>query len=292
MTTPCTRLVARGFSLGLALIFTLTVIGCSSDDAVKSSTVLVPTVEEDVSESVAGSIAADNGGIIDELGDITELAQESAEFTLALKPEVAALPVYDSITGTWTLEINKERGYPNGQHYARYTRTYTYQYRNQDGEPQREWRVGQDTARSIHITVVDGNGYCRTLRLGGYQTQVLAQWVAQGANTDTLSISGACQRSGVDTLKSHQAVRTLAYQLAMQFSNLRCLRGAGSDAAGEVRGDLAANFTAAVTFMSGPAYGDTNVVRTMAIEMNQGEAQISVNGQSYSGDLATGDLGN
>jgi hypothetical protein len=281
-----------GFSTAaVAVIACMALIGCGSDDAVAPS-VLLPTVSEDISETVSSVLAADNGGVVDQLGDLSDLAQETFALMPSIKPlEGAAVPVYDSVNGVWTVQINRERGYPNGQRYARYSRTYTYQYRNQNGEPQKEWLIGQDTARSIHFTVVEGNGYCRTERLGGLQTQVAAQWIVTSAHADTLTISGTCRRAGIDTLKSNQAVRTLQYQLTMQFSNLRCLRGAGADAAGQVRGDLAAVFSAAVTFMSGQAYGETDFERTMSIQMAQGEANISINGQSYSGDLATGRLG-
>jgi len=273
--------------------WSMTLIGCSSDDSTAPSSALLPSADEDVAETVLGALATDNGGLTDQLGDLSSLATATA----SLAPSAASTPgmgtpSYDSTTGNWTVQLMKEQGLQAGQRYARYTRTYMYQYRDRNGEPQKSWLVGSDTARTMVFSIIDGSGYCRTGRYCGNQTRLTAQWTVANVHTDTLVIAGNCQMEGVDTLKSNQAQRALQYQLTLEFANMRCPRNVGEEATQQIQGELAASVLATVTFMNGQAYGETNIERNMTIQMAQGAARISVHGHTYQGDLTTGDIGN
>jgi hypothetical protein len=283
----------RIFIPAMILIFIIASIyfgaGCSSDEVTNTATD-VPIVNEDVSEIVARAIAVDNDGVLEELGQLVELTQDLSLAKVGKLAAVAGDPQYDSATYTWTVEVTSQYGLATGLIYAQHTHTYQYQYRNQSGEPQKEWINGLDTARTIQFQIMEGSGWCRTLNYRGQLIGASSEWIASGANTDTLTINGTCLRTGLDSLRTHDAVRTLQYQLSMTFNNIRCLRGDASEIDQQVQGELGCNFAANVAFMSGHAYGETNVVREMTVTMNQGQATIAIGDNTYESDLETGDL--
>ena len=276
-------------ALGITMIGMLVIGGCSKDDATAPQTTAVPTVDGDVFESVIAAIAEDDGGVVDQVGDLAAIADGTDSLACAAKPLAGiGVPVYDSATGTWQVQVMRQKGGPAEPFQTAYTWTYRYQYRNQSGEPLQHRVVGTDTAYSIQFEIVAGNGTCRTARLSQRVMSMTGTLVATGVNTDTIVINGACTRTGVDTLSSCQSVRTLEYQLELAFANVRCLRGQAEDISQQVRGDLSGNFVANVAFMSGYAYGETNITRTMEIAMGDGRATLAIGDGSYSGDLATG----
>jgi len=273
----------------LLLVFSL-FTGCSKDSATAPLNTDIPTANKDISEAVAGSIAMDNGGIVDQLADLAAIATESDSFTVAkLWAGSIGAPNYDSATGTWRLQFTRERGESGGPFHAIFTRTYTYQYRNGNGEPQRQWVVNSDTACSIQFGILEGSGECRTLRICKQLTNMNGSWLATGVNTDTITISGTYECIGLDTLRSYQAVRAMQYQLNLMFTNIRCLRGKSVDFSRQVTGNMSGTFLANVAFMSGYSYGETNIFRNMNIAMAEGDANITIGSERFMGDLATGE---
>jgi hypothetical protein len=263
--------------------------GCSSDNVTNTSAD-IPVVNEDISEIVSKALAVDNDGVIEELGELAEIAQDLSLPEAAKRAAISGYPQFDSITATWTVETTSQHGLATGLLYAQHAHVYRYQYRNQQGEPQKEWIVGLDTARSIQFQIMEGNGWCRTINHAGKLDSTTSDWIATGVNTDTLTINGTCLRAGLDSLRSHDAVRTMQYQLSLTFNNVRCLRGDTSDICRQIQGTLSGNFAANVAFMGGHTYGETTVTREMTITMNQGQAAISIGDKTYQGDLATGEL--
>jgi hypothetical protein len=279
------------FAIFALLLVSWLFTGCSKDSATNPANTDLPTANKDISETVAGSIAMDNGGIVDQIADLAAIATESDSFAVAkLWAGSAGAPTYDSITGTWRLQFTRERGEPGGSFHAIFTRTYTYQYRNRNGEPQKQWLVDSDTAYSIQFGILEGNGECRTLRLCQQLNNMNGNWLATGVNTDTLIISGTYECNGLDTLRSFQTVRAMQYQLSLMFTNMRCLRGKSVDFTGRVAGNMSGTFLANVAFMSGYSYGETNIFRNMNISMAEGEASITIGSERFMGDLATGEL--
>jgi len=285
--TATLRMLMAGF--GILMIGMLVAGGCSKDDATAPQTSIIPTAEKDVFESVITAIAEDNGGVVDQADDLAAIAGGIDSLSAFAKPIAGiGVPVYDSATCTWQVQIMRQRGAPSEPFHATYTRTYRYQYRNQFGEPQAQRLVGSDTAYSVHFEIVEGNGSCHTTRLSQRVMSMNGTLLATGVNTDTIVISGTCTRSGVDTLTSYQSVRTLEYQLELSLTNVRCLRGQSEDISQQIRGDLSGSYIANVAFMSGYTYGETNISRTMEIAMGDGRAILSIGDGTYSGDLATG----
>ncbi|MDD4051252.1 MAG: hypothetical protein PHR28_05060 [candidate division Zixibacteria bacterium] len=286
-STAALRMLMIAF--GITMIGMLIAGGCSKDDTTAPQTSTVPTVDSDVFESVIAAIAEDNGGIVDQVADLAAIADGADSLASTAKPIAGVgVPVYDSATSTWQVQVMRQRGSVSEPFHATYTRTYRYQYRDQSGEPLQHRVVGADTACSVSFEIVAGNGSCHTTRLSQQVMSMTGTLQATGVDTDTIVISGTCTRTGVDTLTSYQSVRTLEYQLELTFANVRCLRGQSEDISQQVRGDLSGNYIANVAFMSGYTYGETNITRTMEITMEDGRATLSIGDGSYSGDLATG----
>ena len=275
----------------IALMGMLVVSGCADDSAVDSQADVVLTANKDISESVAAAIAEDNGGVIDQVADLAAIAGGADSLSVAKKALAeGAFPEYDSATNTWQLHISRERGGISEPFHATFTRTYRYQFFNRFGEPQKQWLVGVDTAYSIHFEILEGSGQCHTLRYSQCVTSMNGSLVATGINADTIIINGTCSRIGIDTLTGDQSVRRLQYQLALAFSNVRCLRSQFYDVPRQVSGSLSGIYTATVSFMSGYAYGETSLNRNMAIAMGDGQAAITIGGDTYIGDLVTGGI--
>lgn len=265
--------------------------GCGHDDSAVTPTATLPTANMDIGETVLSSIAMDDGGVIDELADLAALAVEPDSLVAAKALETwGGIASYDSTTGTWCMQITRQRGDSGAAVRSRYTRTYSYQFRNKDGEPQKRWLVGTDTACTMQFGVADGSGECRNLRLCRQLLSETGNWTVTGVNTDTLIINGNYEQLGLDTLRSYQAVRAFQHQLNLMFTNVRCMRGTTADFAHEIQGSIAGTFLANVAFMSGHAYGETNIYRIMNIAMTGGEATVTIGGEQYTGDLTTGEM--
>jgi hypothetical protein len=263
--------------------------GCSKDDTVAPQTTAVPTADSDVFETVIAAIGEDNGGVVDLAGDMAAAADDIDSFPVSAKIIAGVgVPAFDSVTGTWQVQITRQKGNPAEPSHATYMRTYRYQYRNQSGETLQHRVNGADTAYSIHFEVMEGSGTGHTSRIAQQIMSMVGTLEATGVNTDTIVINGTCTRTGVDTLLSYQSVRTLEYQLELTFANVRCLRAQTQDISQQIKGDLNGSFMANVSFMSGYTYGETNIVRTMAVVIGVGHATVSIGDGTYTGDLATG----
>ncbi len=263
--------------------------GCSDDEAVAPQTIAVPMADEDVFETVIAAIGEDNGGIVDLAGDIAAAADDVDSFAVSAKRVAGVgVPAYDSVTKTWQVQVMRRNGSVSEPFHATYMRTFRYQYRNQLGESLQHRIVGSDTAYSIHFQIMEGSGTGHTNRLAQQVMSMTGTLDATGINADTIAINGTCTRSGLDTLFTHQSVRTLEYQLELTFANVQCLRGEAQEAASHVRGELGGAFMANVSFMSGSTYGETAITGTLAVVMGDGLATVSIGDRTYTGDLATG----
>jgi hypothetical protein len=254
---------------------------------------------EDAAESIASAIGAENGGAVDQLGDVIELAgttgiRAQADYLLGKYSDAnAAAKIdtsYDPATGTWTLKLSRERGNPNGVPYAQISRTYTYQFLNKNGQPQKYWKVGADTAYSIKFNIVEGTGTHRTRHLSQQLKSLSGAFIATGVNTRIVTINGTYQRAAADTITTRNAVRTLDYTLSLTFTNVQGPVGARSELARKLTGTISGAFDAVVTFQRGESYSEKTINRTFTIELGDGNADINIRGLKFRGDLILGEL--
>jgi len=251
---------------------------------------------EDAAESIVSAIGSDNGGAVDQLSDVMELAsfgrlQAQAEEGLSKASGFGKIDTsYDEATGTWTLKLSRERGNPNGVPYAQFSRTYTYQFLNKNGQPQKYWKVGADTANTITFNIVEGTGTHRTRNLSQKLTGLSGAFTATGVNTRIVTINGTYQRSAVDTITTRESVRTLDHTLKLTFTNVQGPRNGRVDLARKFTGNISGTYDAFVTFQRGESYSEKTINRTFSIELGDGNADINIRGLKFKGNLILGEL--
>jgi hypothetical protein len=288
-----------------ALLFTFAICilaGCGGSKATNDSAVTTATVDEDVALSVAGSIASDDGGAVDEVSAITTLAgglslsspAPGNENATALKPPVptphGGSAIYDPNTGIWSIDFDRTFGNSGGAYYAAVTRTYTYKFMNKDGQAQKFWKVGNDTAYTIEFTIVSGTGYYRTPHMMHHLTSLSGNLIATGVNTEMITVNGTYTRSAIDTLETHSATRSSNHTLQLTLTNVMGPRGLHVDMAQQVSGTISGTFNAAINFTTGNGYSDKNVNRTFTIDLADGQADIIIGGQHFITVTSSGEL--
>lgn len=287
----------RFASLLVPALAALALAACQNDNPVSSNDSLNAT--EDAAESIASAVGADNGGATDQLSDVIVLAgasglQKPAEVLLGKYSEpntIASIDTsYDPVTGTWTLRLERERGNPNGIPYAEISRTYTYQFLNKNGQPQKYWKVGADTAYTIKFNIVEGTGTHRTRRLSQELTGLSGSFTATGVNTRLVTINGTYFRSAVDTLTTRNAVRTLDHALNLTFTNVQGPRGSRLELSRKISGTVSGTYTAKVTFQRGESYGEKTINRSFTINLGGGNANLNISGKNFEADLTSGEL--
>ena len=256
-------------------------------------------LNEDVAASVVSAAGEENGGALDQIGDLVDAATTSGPSRVAsLSAAFASSPGaianatanYDSVNQRWVIEISRERMSADGKFYAMIERTYYLQYRNSADQPQIGWLVGSDTAYSIKFDIVDGSGRHYSPRLSQALTHLAASWISTGVNTDTTVINGTYTRSAVDTIKTRRAVRTLDHTITMTFTDLKGPRGSRLNLAAKVSGTVTGNYQAEISFTSGNAYAERSVNRDFTITLGNGNGSVNLGGITVGWDVKSGDL--
>ena len=253
---------------------------------------------QDAAESIASAIGEDDGGVLDQLGDIALVCSPSGMQNLSMSSSgdgslgkgfgTADTLFYDAQTGYWTIEISRERNELFGLYYANFSRTYQVQFRNQAGQPQQFYVVGNDTARSVNFRILGGSGYARSPRWNHHLGDIVADWTVTNAHTNILTVNGTYGRSAIDTLFTYNGVRAADHSLEMTMVDITGPRGNRNNISVATSGELAGTYTGTVTFISGDVYGERNFTRTFTVTFNNGTATITVNGRSFTSDLKTG----
>jgi hypothetical protein len=276
----------------------LVMMGCEKSDPLSAPEDEM-NATEDAAESIASAIGSDNGGVADQLSDVIELAsvggiQKQSSDLLGKYSDVTEVAEidtsYDPTTGTWTLKLSRERGNPNGVPYAQISRTYTYQFLNENGQPQKYYIVGMDTANTIKFNIIEGTGIHRTRRLSQQLTGLSGSFIATGVNTRLITINGNYERSAVDTITTRNSVRTLDHTLKLTLTDVQVPAGRRFEHRRKITGTISGTYTAFVTFQRGASYSEKNINREFTIELGDGECNINIRGLKFVGDLFLGEL--
>ena len=268
-------------------------VGCNKDDSVVNNTETAGlSATEDAAESVASAVGEDNGGVVDQVGDLLESAQTEGFSALSKSSGTESKEaVYDSINGIWTITLFRERGNPAGPYYAKFERIYNVQLLNQDGNPQKHYITNGDTAYTITFDIVSGTGYHKTRRLTHELKDLAGSLVATNTNTRLVTVNGTYSRAATDTVTTKNAERTLDYKLDLVLTDVTGPRGSRRDLSKKISGEITGNYSAFVTFTRGDAYLEKEIERSIHIVFGgDGNANIAVNGEKFSGDVASGEL--
>ena len=139
--------------------------------------------------------------------------------------------------------------------------------------------------------MVEGQGTLEMPHLSAERTNITGQFVANGDNTDEVTVNGAYSRSGTHTLTTENAVRTLDYGLTLEIIDLVGPRGSRRDLSQKISGTLHGAYEAKATFERGDLYRERDIDRAVTIVIEDGESTITVNGELFAGNAQTGTVG-
>lgn len=269
----------------------LLVTACSDDNGVEPTPESPISSSSDAAESVAAAIGEQSGGVVDQVGDVIELTQ-----SIRLGKAVGDGFIdhreasYDETTGTWTLMLQRERGIPGQIPYGSWERVFTYQFLNAAGEPQKRFITDSDTARSIHFNIVEGDGYHENFRLKHDLTEIQGAFVATNTHLETITVNGTYRRAAIDTLTTQRFTRASDHELDIQVIDLVGPKGSRRDLSQKLSGTITGTFHANITFDGERGYAEKTVDKDIYIVIDSGEAEIDVDGKTYTSSVETGQV--
>jgi hypothetical protein len=306
-------LFTKRFFLAGAMVAMLTgslITGCQRKDN-PATAQLESAATDDAVASIAGAIGDENGGASNNIGDIitlagpdgiqalgSNLAKTYGELTSAVVDSS-----YDPVSGWWTIVVTHEKNTPSDQYYTNLTRTYKIQF-TKNNTPQRYWRVQNggsiDTADVIRKIVVSGSGEYKTPHVHHILKSLTASFIATQTNTDRVTVNSAAPyvRSGLDTVTTANAVRTLDHTITLTFTNIQGPRLRPNSAifvrrnlSNQTTGTINGTYTANVTVQRGSTYKEKTIERTFTITLGSGQGSIGVDGdgRKFKTNLLTGE---
>jgi len=280
----------RALALMMILGVTLGLTGCSSDDPVAPAETI--TVEKDAAAAIAADLGADDGGMLDQVGDAVGFAGGANMFAVHGGCEGLRNAVYDDATGTWTITVDRERGDPDGVPYAAFTRVYTLRFLAADGAPQQRYVVEGDTARTIEFAILSGEGLHRTIRIEQTLLSLEGEFTVTGANEERVTVNGWYARSGRNVWDVPRFLRTHESTLQLELIDVVAPRGAGRDLAEAVSGTVTGTYEALITVQRGDVYTEREILREFTVELGGGEGLMTMarNAHQYRARLRTGEL--
>ncbi len=278
-------------SLILSVLLVLAGVGC--DSATENDNTL--SASADVAESLAKLTAEDTGGLIEQVGDVMDLAtagqiQAQTDVVSAKLDSRTVERTYDETTGTWTISVSVERGDPEGERYLSFSKIYQVQFLNEDDMPQKFFVTQGDTAHSVSFVIVEGSGSLTTPHVSAHRENITGSWLATGVNTDIVTLSGTYSRTGGHTITGNEAVRTLDYELALEIVELVGPKGSRRDLSQKISGTITGTYEATATFERGDAYRERQISKEFTIVIENGSATITVNGEVFGSNVRTGEM--
>jgi hypothetical protein len=281
------------------LLFTgVFIAGCDKNStAPEDSSILY----EDAAESISAAMGDQSGGALESFADIytvaggtsvsSALAKNSGENSVMT---VASPPVYDVVTGWWSVTIDRSRSgiFVN----ASVQRVYQYQFQK-NGIVQQNRITGTDTANTLKFKIVSGSGFFRSTRVHHNLTQLKGGWTATKIDKDTVVMNSDTTfvRSGVDSIITRNMIRTFTHTTTMVFSDVKGLRYKPSllnwrdNFSQAVSGTVNGTFNATITFQRGSAYKERSISKTFSIDLGAGAGSLTINGGGKFGmDLREG----
>jgi hypothetical protein len=247
-------------------------------------------VTDNVADAVSDALASNNGGVLDQVNDVFELAagvgigagtglgKTTGDSTLVNRS-------YDSTAMAWTVSVYKQKSTPPFS-YGIWTRNYWHQF-SANGQAQKFRITGNVVADNIKHKLTSGTGYFFTPRLIHHLRAISSDWTAAETNTDTMTINGTYTRSGVDTVVATLRKGTvLEHSLSLTLLNVKGPRGSRLNRSEKTSGTIQGTYTATI---SAPGKEPITITKTISITLGGGTATFSVDRTRFVSDLTTGD---
>ena len=286
-------MVQKYFSVFLFLILITLLAGCSKENSVQT-TDQNSQATDDAAVSIAGAIATNNGGLLDQVQDILN-TPTSAGIVLKTSAEESAASTgltasYDSLTGWWTDSLSRSKTGPMWT--SQYSRVYKHQFLNKNGAFQKRYITSSDTAYTVNHQIISGSDVFSNLWLSHTLKSLTAKWTGTGVNTSlvTINTTEPYTRAFTDTVTRLNSRRTLDGTLTVNFVNVVGPRGSGLEWYKKVSGTVSGHYHALVTFLKGTSYNEKTIDRDFNIVFGD-SLKINVGGNTYYPDVATGNCG-
>lgn len=277
--------------IALLAIAALTLAGCDRNNATDPVSETDLSATQDAAESMASAVGEETGGLTDQMGDVLTIASDGGMDNLGKTDGFQQVSrTFDPATGTWTLTLERERGIVGGVPYAYIYRVYTYQFQDANGDPQMFYITNGDTARTILFDIVEGEGRHKTRRVSQQLHNLAGSFVLTNTHQPLVTINGSYERAAADTITTRNAVRTLENSLEFTVTDLVGPRGVRRDLAQAISGTISGTYEATITWTRGDAYRETTINRSFTIVLGDGTATITIGGQSFVGDVESGEL--
>jgi hypothetical protein len=249
------------------------------------------SADQDVAESVAGTVGENTGGAVDQIGDVSMIASLGGLSKTADFEDAAVIDKsYNDTTGFWTVHLIREHGSPNGLNYAYAERTYTFQFLNKDDNFQKYYITGSDTAYTIKFNIVSGSGRHKTRRLSQELLELNGAWVITNANQPNITINGSYHRAATDTIRTFQKTRTHYHTTDLTFIDIVTTRASRWQFGKKLSGTITGHYHSEVTFDGPRGYSEKTVDRDFTIVFGNDSATITINGNEYKFNISTGEL--
>ncbi|MDX1421433.1 MAG: hypothetical protein R3181_15820 [Rubricoccaceae bacterium] len=280
----------RFLSVTGVLLGALVLAGCDATDA-DPDPFTDASADEDAVVSIAAAIAVEGGGALDLAGGAAASAAAEEAGRSGPGPFDAGCTfelTYDAEAMLWSRFWQCERGEPGGPFYSLFSRTSETQYYDADGTPQAD----PETAVSAHFELLDGEGRVVRPWLRHELLDLGADLDLTDLDTDLVTVNGTHVRSATDTLRTFGGERTVVYDLALTYLDVRGPRGREWDE--NVSGTIEGQYDAVRTFDGPRGTVTEEISRTFTITFGEdgGEdvAYIRLGGETYQADLTTGEV--
>ncbi len=281
--------IIGAFALAAAMM-----TGCKKNDnnPVNNSATVSPADEAaDAADAVSDALAGNNGGAMDQVNDVFEIAGGvgvgGGVLGKTLSDSLMVGKTYDTTSMSWIIDVYKQINTTSQPYYGVWTRDYLVQFRA-NGEPQKYRKTNGILADTIIHRLTGGTGHFWTPRLVHYLDSIGSSWIASNTNTDSVTINGSYARTGTDTIKALgvRHGRVLNDVITMTFVNVTGPSGVRFARSEKTSGKIIITFTATATLDGKELY---TISKTFDVFLGGGYATFSINGSTFVSDLGTGD---
>lgn len=270
--------------------FLLTVIFFSGCDKSTEPELDSSVLYEDAAESISAAMGDESGGVTESFADVmiasgggtvnaaTAISNDGENIT-------SGPPTYDPATGWWSVSIN--RSISTDRFQRSITREYQYQFLKNSVAQALYISLSGDTATTLKFKIVSGTGYFRGLRVSHNLTSLKGAWTSSDINKDTVTIilDSVYVRSGVDSIKTRELLRTHTSTLTINSVNVKTPRYRPllhntwrNNFANAISGTISGNYNATIAFQRGDAYKERSINRDFTITVGNGEGSLTING--------------
>jgi hypothetical protein len=254
-----------------------------------------PQATQDAATSLGGSMAINNGGILDQVADLLNTPTENGILNKTISSDPNAVSSvtfsYDSTSGWWTVNVDRTR---SGLLWlSHYTRVYMHQFLDKNGIFQKRYITLGDTAYTVNHKIVGGTGEFTNTWLAHKLTALSCTWTGAGTNTSTVTIntSSPYTRSAIDTIfGAGGGIRTLDHTITVNFINVIGPRGTGLEWWLKTSGTLTGHYHAVVSFQKGSTYTENTIERDFTVTLGGPKLIIVIGRETFQADPNTGSI--